>query len=587
MCDCNSNTCCVDCQSRAILTGTFTRVDGVQFTASMSATGAGSTCDAARANAEENINATLQQFLAEYTPQIVDYTTDINYVTHCGTHLCPSPKQIETVRKYLEKNDADSKAPFSAYTFGNAFTGKETFIGVGNAGPNGEPVDETMYFRWASMTKFVGLLTIAAALEDGIIPSVDTPIWEYIPEVANITTYVSDSTPGDGFDQFGTPLYNQVLTTDPNLGKSITIRNCLQSSTGFGYSFWSLGSLRSNVVNGFSFSKSDQNYIAWLQNLEKDNAYADTITATNNNITTTFTNSILLRTAYPLLCRPGTENIYDTGATFIGAVVGAALQRKGINKTAAEYTQSRIFQPLGMKNSWLNCGSLNPPDDVLLKLTNAYFARKDTSPTNLGSYQKGPNVQYNTIYGVFDPDANGDGFQNILLNSFIQKKATDYLENDKYAGGYDWSGCGPLSEFCKLLKLLVNKGYDKESETIIFTEQTVGWILTGKYSTERRELGLTGPNSGLINLLNPSATWCGGVSKYLDNTDTLPFGYGPSVFTWGGGFGTAFIVDVSTGNYLIGGTQSPIQGWQISTSTAPFQPDINFVWRTLTCTEDG
>jgi CubicO group peptidase (beta-lactamase class C family) len=583
MCDCNSNTCCTGFTSRATLAGTFTRNDGIVFTATMTATGTGNTCDSARADCEVNINNTLQNFLSSYTPKIVSYTYDVNYVTTCDTHLCPSPKQKSIVQNYLNKSIADSKALFAACTFGNAFTGNEIFIGSGNGGPNGEPIDPSMYWRWASMTKLVGLLSLAAALEDGIITSLDTPIWEYIPEVANITTYVSDSSANTGTDAFGTPLYSQILTTEPNLGKSITIRMCLQSSSGFGYTFWGIGSARNTFVNGLSGTKSGQNYIAWLQNIEKNNGYADNLTATYDNQHVTFTDTIISRTNYPLLCKPGTTNIYDTGFTFISGVIGGALQKKGYNQTAAEYVQTRIFEPVGMKNCWFCCGSLNPPSDVLSKLTNAYFARKDTGSSISGSYQKGSNVLYNTIYGAFDPSANGDGFKNQELNMYIQQKADNYLLTDKYAGGFASGGCGTLSDFCKLLKLIINKGYNHENQTLILTEQSIEWILAAKYSPTRRALGLNAPNAGLIDILNPNATWCGGTSKYMENTDTLPFGTGPHTYTWGGYFGSTFIFDIETGNYLVSGTQVSAASWQTTTATSPFQPDANFIWKTLTC----
>jgi len=495
----------------------------------------------------------------------------------------PTNKQIDAVKEFLDSNNAASKAPFSACTFGNAFTGYEVFIGSGNAGPNGEPVDSSMYWRWASMTKLLGQLTLGAALEDGIIESVDEAVWKYIPAVANITQYVSDSSANTGVDQFGTPLYAQILTTDPDLGKKITIRMLINSSSGFGYSFWGIGSSRAIFVDGFAGTKSGQNYIAWLQNIEANYSYADTITSSYDNMSNkTFTDSINERIQYPLLCEPGTTNIYDTGTTFLGAVISAALAQKGIQQTAAEYTQTRILNPLGMTKTWLNCGSLNPPSDVLAKLTNAFFVRQDTPTSISGSYQKGVNVAYNTLYGCFDADANGDGFKTQELNVFTQTKINNYLSNDNYAGGYDWSGCGTMSDYCKLLKLLINKGYNTATKTRILSKQTVEWLLSSKYSTTRLSYGLNAPNAGLISLLNPSATWCGGYSKFLEGTDTLPYACGPNTYTWGGYFGTTFYFDTETGNYLFSGTQASVASWQLSSSTKPFQPDAAFIWKTLT-----
>jgi CubicO group peptidase (beta-lactamase class C family) len=500
----------------------------------------------------------------------------------------PTNKQIVTVQKYLDANNAASKAPFSACTFGNAFTGNEVFIGSGNGGPNGEPIDPSMYWRLACQTKLIGQISLGAAIEDGIIESVDEPIYNYIPEVENITEYVSDSTAvvdssgNPVYDNYGTPKYNQQISSDPNLGKSITIRMLLNHSAGFGYSFWGIGELRNTYINNFSSEKEGQNYIAWIQNIENNQMYAGTPTSSYDNIlNVTYTDSIIERLKIPLLCRPGTSNIYGTEPTFLAAVISGALQKKGIQQTAAQYTQNRIFNPLGIK-IWFNCGSLNPPSNVLTKLTNAFFVRQDTSPYILGSYQKGDNVNYDTLYSVFDINANGDGFKTQTVDVFTQQQINNYLSNDSYAGGYDWSGCGTMSDFCKILKLLINKGYNPTTKTQILSKQTVEWLLTSKYSPEKLALGLSAPNTGLINLLESSATWCGGYCKFMENTDLLPYPCGPNTYTWIGFFGTTFYFDTETGNYLMSGTQSFIGSWQLSTSTKSFEPNAAFIWKTLT-----
>ena len=52
------------CQS--VLSGTFTTVDGKEFSATMSATGSGKTCESAKKNSEKNIEKTLENFLNCY-----------------------------------------------------------------------------------------------------------------------------------------------------------------------------------------------------------------------------------------------------------------------------------------------------------------------------------------------------------------------------------------------------------------------------------------------------------------------------------------------------------------------------------------
>jgi hypothetical protein len=79
-CGCSkSESKTVSCE--AIVEGTFTKKNGVQFTATMSATGAGTTCEGAKESAKKNAIKTLEHFLKE-NPRIVDYTYQIT--TNCG-----------------------------------------------------------------------------------------------------------------------------------------------------------------------------------------------------------------------------------------------------------------------------------------------------------------------------------------------------------------------------------------------------------------------------------------------------------------------------------------------------------------------
>jgi len=282
---------------------------------------------------------------------------------------------------------------------------------------------------------------------------------------------------------------------------------------------------------------------------------------------------------------PGTENIYDTGTTFLGAVISAALMKKGIQQTAAEYTQSRIFNPLGMTKSWLNCGALNPPQDVLTKLTNAFFVRQDTPNSILGSYQKAPSVAYNTLYRCFDANADGDGFTNQELHVYTQPKISNYILNDSYAGGYDWGGCGTMSDFCKLLKLLINKGYDVASKKQILSRQSVEWILSAKMSPETSAKGMNLPNSGLANILtrpdNNKSVWCGGFVRWVEG-DTMSYGTSQHLYGWGGYFQTNFTFDTETGFYMMYGSQASAASWQLNTASKPYQPNGSYIIDRLT-----
>jgi len=177
------------------------------------------------------------------------------------------------------------------------------------------------------------------------------------------------------YDKYGTPLYSPIISKEEGLGKKITIKMLVECSSGLGYTFWGLGDLR-KVVDLYSGTQSGQNYISYIQLVEKNNGSGDTITSSYDKQKLTFTESIMERLKYPLLCYPGSENIYDIGMTIVGGVISSALKLKNICKTSAEYCQDEIFKPLGMKTCWLNNGSSSPPHDTNKKLSSSYFVRQ-------------------------------------------------------------------------------------------------------------------------------------------------------------------------------------------------------------------
>jgi len=520
------------------------------------------------------------------------------------------------ISKYLIDNNNKSGAPFSICTYGNAFTGVETFVGEGLGRVNTK-VNSDMYFRYASMTKSIGMTCLAAALEDGYIESLDDPISKYISQFNTKGSYIDpDSVVFKGkFDSFGTPKYS--VTTIPYDFNNITIRHLTTATAGFGYSFLGIGTLRS-VMNEISDPSKDpllkgscnrNTFIAWLQLVEKKypKGGADTIASFYNNSSDdtfkeTFTESILNRLKIPLLFKPGTQTLYDTCTTIMGAVVGAALQKKGIKKTSTEYLQSRILSPLGISSIWFNCGSSQPPKDAKSNLTDAYFVRNNTFKKSANSKDtdviskekvintigKGKNIIENKLYRCFDPITNGDGFTNQSTKPYFQD-STGIDGGDTLAGGYDWSGCGTIPDFCKLLKFFILKGKNSQGQQVL-KPQTIEWLLTPKTKEEDRMWCF---GNGALDFMDKSAAWCGGFAKFLQNRPELPFSCGPNTYYWQCYYGMHYYFDTETGNYMVAGTQVPVPSWYKQTpniDTYPYginfspsyEPDSLHLWRLTT-----
>jgi CubicO group peptidase (beta-lactamase class C family) len=517
------------------------------------------------------------------------------------------------ISKYLIDNNNKSGAPFSICNYGNAFTGVETFIGEGQGRVNTK-VNSDMYFRYASMTKSIGMTCLAAALEDGYIESLDDPISKYISQFNTKGSYIDpESVVFKGkFDSFGTPKYS--ATTIPYDFNNITIRHLTTASAGFGYSFLGIGTLRS-IMNEISDPSKDpllkdscnrNTFIAWLQLVEKKHPKvdADTIASFYNNsdddnFNETFTQSILNRLKFPLLFKPGTQTLYDTCTTIMGAVVGAALQKKGIKKTSTQYLQSRILSPLGISSMWFNCGSSQSPNDAKTNLTDAYFVRNNTFKKSANSKNvdvvskeqvinttgKGKNVVTNKLYRCFDPTTNGDGFTSQSTKPYFQ----DYVGiegGDTLAGGYDWSGCGTIPDFCKLLKFFILKGKNSQGHQIL-KSQTIEWLLTPK-TKEGDRMWCFG--NGAADFMHKSAAWSGGFANFLPNHPELPFDCGPNTYYWQCYYGMHYYFDTETGNYMVAGTQVPVTSWykqipNIDTypyginHTTSYEPDSLYLWK--------
>jgi len=501
---------------------------------------------------------------------------------------------ISSVKKEMLRTNLESGALFQGCIYGNAFSDEEEFIGVGD-GRVGEEVNDDMYWRWASMTKIVGLLFLGLCLEENLI-NLDDPVSKYIPEFSNINTYISDAVAvPDEFDKYGTPVYNMVTKTEKGLGDKITIRDLVNNKSGLGYGFWGLGSMRSSILNPLAVTKSGQRMISFIQHYDKlyelGNTSSDSLVSYYYKNPLTETEILLERIKQPLLCYPGTEKIYGVDQGVLGGVIGRALQMKGFKCTAAQYCQWKIFLPLKMEKTWLCGKGLNPPKDVLEKLTDGYFVRQ----SNIDE-QGGPKVKLNKTYRCFEEEAQGDGFAYQELNRYIVSQ-TDPPLTDYLAGAFHTSGAGTLSDLCKIIKVFINKGKYKtidENNKVVFKqlvkETTINFLLSSKML----EPELWGFGDKSFNLLSPYETWTGGMAKTNDlQSPELPFSFGNNTYRWGGYFGNSFIFNTETGNYMVSGTQASAASWQLNTlpngkpPTSGFQVDAIKLYQLLTSNFDG
>ena len=183
----------------------------------------------------------------------------------------------------------------------------------------GKPMRPDTLFRICSMTKPITSVAVMMLYEEGRF-LLDDPVSKYLPEFKNQNVLVKPAT-GESY-------------TIP-VTREITIRDLLRHTPGLTY-HWNdmLGPMykTANVAHGL---------------LPYDGTIED---------------SVKRLAALPLLFRPGERWEYSLGVDVLGRLVEVVS-----GKPLDEFFRTRIFEPLGMKDTYFY-----PPEDKLQRLAAAY-----------------------------------------------------------------------------------------------------------------------------------------------------------------------------------------------------------------------
>jgi hypothetical protein len=196
-------------------------------------------------------------------------------------------------------------------------------------------------------------------------------------------------------------------------------------------------------------------------------------------------------------------------------------------------------------------------------------------------------VDYNTLYVSSDTKVSDDGFVN-QSNKQVFKDFVGYPLN-KYSGGFGESGIGPLTDYTKLLKLIINNGaiyktINGQKQSIqILKPQSIEYLLTPKANTNLNDptIGIWSCGAGTTNFIQPQETWGGGfaiTNKYKGKS--LPLGIGSNCNRWMAYYTHHYYFDTLTGNYLVGGSETSISSWK--PTNIEFEPNYLKVWQILT-----
>ena len=204
-----------------------------------------------------------------------------------------------------------------------------------------KPMRPDTIFRICSMSKPITSVAVMMLYEEGHF-LLDDPVSRYLPEFKNPKVLVKPST--------GTP-YTIPAT------REITIRDLLRHTSGISYN-WNvdLGPLYKDANVGHGM-------------LPYDGTIAD---------------SVDRLAKMPLLFNPGERFEYGLNADVLGRLVEVVS-----GKTFDEFLRTRIFEPLGMKDTYFF-----PPDNKLDRLATAYtyYADKGLAPFPDTPITEGPFI---------------------------------------------------------------------------------------------------------------------------------------------------------------------------------------------------
>ena len=429
--------------------------------------------------------------------------------------------------------------------YGNAFTGEEEHLVAGKQA-DGTDLTTDNYMRWMSMTKLLGGLVCMKMCEEGIV-GIDDPIKNYIPEFAKENLSVLAYTLP--YDDVSFATHGDISGTTACI-TDITIRHLLQMKAGYSYGIW--------IDAGYVAYQKGPNREQYVRD-NYPNVFLDGIDGIINGSTgegnVDFTNDDWINSilGMPLVHQPGTESTYGVEYSILGAVLSKALAAKGLfDGNAAKYTKAKFFDPMGMTSVWLGQGQLQPPTDAVTKLVDTSLKRSNDASGNLkGGGTADPNYDVSVNTGVagavgpsvFTKDIPGDTY-NKLDNSYLKNEVVL-----TYAGNFGWGGAGSLVDYCKLLKLIINKGV--HNGTRIMGAQIMEYFC--QHTTTAEE------PMDIIYGFGPQLErrWGMGFTKELadgDATNVYPFG--PGYMTWVGYYGTKWELDLGSGHYCVSGIQS-------------------------------
>jgi CubicO group peptidase (beta-lactamase class C family) len=310
------------------------------------------------------------------------------------------------------------------------------------------PLDKTGIFRIASQTKAITTTAALMLWEEGKF-SLEDPVAKYIPSFANQKV----------LDKFN---WKDTTYTTVPAKRLITIRDLLTQTSGIGYP--AIGSPEANAI----YSK---------------NKITGGVGVKNQKLSDAMTRLGTL----PLLFQPGERWMYGVNTDLLGYLIEI-----WSGMTLEDYFTTRIFQPLGMKDTYFNL----------------------------------PQEKASRLVNFFVEDSTGIRTQDKVFGGFL--KLSFPLQKHEY-----FSGGGGLSstiyDYAVFLQMLLNGG--EYNGTRLLARNTV------------RMMTMNQIGDLFVNLTVPTENKFSFGFSLITEEGSRSTPSQPGTYSWGGVFSTSYWVD--------------------------------------------
>lgn len=376
------------------------------------------------------------------------------------------PDRLEMASRLIDQYVEEGKLPGGVFML--ARYGQIVFHKTaGNqSNLNTTPYRADNIFRIASMTKAVTNVAIMQLYEDGLL-GIDDPVHQYLPEF-------KDQVVLESFNEEDST-YTTVKAIRP-----VTIRHLLTHTSGISYGEFNPGS----------------NWVIYQQ--------YDLLNRGLNHSSETNAEFISRLASAPLMFQPGERYAYGMNMDVLGRVVEVIS-----GKNLQAYFRERIFEPLGMTDTWF------------------YL----------------PADRHHRLVPVYTADKNG----HYVQASAEDTPGTDIdyplsAEHPFYAGGGGL--VSTAADYARFIQALMNNGVldgkrilGRKAIEMMISDQMVELNRQGKGMSRR-----PGESMGFgLALILDDGQWMGSKS--------------PGTYAWSGYFNTQFFVDPAEGFVFVGMTQ--------------------------------